>query len=130
MLTSQIFARKIILTEGWITSADIENHARAVAKLCFSGHRNIVRAFSQACYPMPPVYCLDMELCSSTLADYIHGVGYWEGRLENMNPIEEKLSDMFDIMRQLAEAVRFIHNSNEVHRDIKPTNGDVRLQYH
>jgi len=125
--TSLVLTRKIIRTEGWVTTADIENHAHAIAKLCFNGHKNIVHVFSQGCYTAPTVYYVDMELCSSTLADYILGVGYWEDRLENMKLIEETLSDMFDIMMQLAEAVRFIHSLNEVHRDIKPTNGEVPL---
>lgn len=123
MLTLQgpLFARKIIVATGWVTKEEIDNHVRIVSKLCFSGNRNIVKAFSQGYNPENSLYFLDMELCNGTLFDYINGVERWEGKSDGMTP-EQKLSEMWNIMRQLSDAVRFIHSCKEVHRDIKPPN--------
>jgi len=117
-LTFEVFARKLIQTGGWVTEEDIENHARVIRKLCFGGHRNIVRVFSEGYVDIAQTtYYLDMELCSSTLYEYIKGVGYWQGKCDYMTA-ERKLCQIFDIMSQLSEALRFIHSHNEVHRDI------------
>jgi len=109
---------------GWVTDDEISHHASVIDKLCFSGNRNIVQVFSQACTnEKSPVYYIDMELCTSTLAEYIGNVGFWQGQ-RSQSP-KEKLFGTFEIMRQLAEAVRFIHSCGEVHRDLNPTNGEV-----
>jgi serine/threonine protein kinase len=56
-----------------------------------------------------------MELCNGTLKKFI----------ENRTPSSQApitMTEILNIMAQIASGVAFIHEQGEVHRDIKPEN--------
>ena len=126
MLILQVFARKIIHMAAGVSREEIHNYSRAITKLCLAGHRNIIRVLSHGW--TGSCYIVDMELCSSTLLEYIKGKGCWEGKSEHTTG-NRKLYETFEIMRQLSEAIRFVHSQGEVHRDVTPYNGISSSQY-
>jgi serine/threonine protein kinase len=98
---------------------DIQNEARATKKLCGSSpHINIVHVLGQGILPLSPFYYIDMELCDQNLETYIYN------RRDPQLSGEEL--EIWDIMRQIANGVKFIHNHGEIHRDLKPSNGMYR----
>lgn len=110
---------------------DIENEVRAIKKLCERGvHHNIISVlkFGELPNPAGPCYFIDMELCDLNLEGYIH-------RREPLSPTESipyfvkneapptKALQIWNVMSQIANGVKYIHEQKEVHRDIKPANG-------
>ena len=64
---------------------------------------------------MDELYVVDMELYGETLQDYL--------RASTHRRIP--LSEVWNIMLQLASGLAFLHKFKLVHRDIKPSNGAV-----
>lgn len=131
-----MFARKLIRIFGDVTRIDIENEARAIAKLCEGpGHRNIVRVLRHKWLGWGNYYFIDMELCEVNLKSYINGErgSIVEDRefphLINIAFVEQgcsmqtKLLNIWTVMSHLAQGVRFIHGHDLAHRDLKPRNG-------
>ena len=71
----QIFARKILRLFGGVRKEDIDNEARAVSQLCAPGRcKNVVEVIRHGWLPTDSsYYYIDMEYCSETLDDRIHG---------------------------------------------------------
>src|SRR5271155_4185908 len=105
---------------------DLKNELRALDKICTQDHRNIVSVLRHDLLPYSTYYYVDMELCDINLDDYIYKP--WPPgligksrffRFDNLNvPIE------WAILADIATGLAFIHSLGEVHRDLKPRNGN------
>ena len=97
-----------------------ENQVRAIKKLCGQGaHPNIVAVLKWGPLAGSPYYLLDMELCDMNLERYIGSLPHFV----KTAPSSVKSSQIWNIMRQIANGRVFIHSHGEVHRDLKPRNG-------
>jgi serine/threonine protein kinase len=121
----KVFARKIVRIFGEIDNDLLQNELRVVLKLCKSReNKNIVEVLGDGSL-LNSYHYLDMELCDLNLATYIT----WEWRptiQETTMPLvnaHERMEQVWNIMKDITNGVAFIHNHNEVHRDLKPHNG-------
>src|SRR5579859_358214 len=127
-LTGQLFARKVIVHYDDLTKEEIENEAKALSRLAMGTEETpLVKVFrhewlqhygGQTTLPM---YYIDMEMGTQTLADYITLVDV----LQRTNPTIAKgrlLSALWRIFQQITAGVAFIHERGMIHRDLKPAN--------
>jgi serine/threonine protein kinase len=73
-------------------------------------------------------YFLDMEFCDLNLESYITRTWSEEMWLKVPyftieQPTRMRTAQIWDIMEDITRGVAYIHNLNEVHRDLKPCNG-------
>lgn len=125
----QSFARKVIHPfSGKGGEEDIENEIRAINKLCSGQHENIVHVYGHGRLgPNSRYYCIDMELCTLNLEEYIQGK-ITEGLRDWRRPSQrEDLLHVLGIMEQVMSGLSYIHRENEVHRDLNPQNGIIWL---
>jgi serine/threonine protein kinase len=116
-----------------ISQKDVENEVRAVNKLCKSRHPNIVQVFQLGKLKTDGAfYFIDMELCAFTLDKYIQGADV--PFLDNWKDINRRVSEgelptqLYTITDNLLDGLIFIHEHGEVHRDLSPHNGTIRLE--
>jgi serine/threonine protein kinase len=123
---NQVFARKVIRIFGGVTEKDILNEARAAGKLCAPPtHKNIVCVFRQDWLSKSEsLYYLDMQYCDFNLDCWIHG--HRSSKLERIMPRLEgnRMTQIWNVMRDLTSGVAFIHSRSQVHRDLKPGNSN------
>ena len=109
------------------------NEARAIDKLCSTSHDHIVQVFRHnRLSPQSPLYFIDMELCEINLEEYIQGQKSGvRGLLEWEVVLEEGQHEflIIAIMQQILSGVAFIHEQNEVHRDLTPQNGILPILF-
>lgn len=127
----QCFARKLIRAfAGNIREADIANEARAIDKLCKSSHPNIVSVLKHGRFsPYSVTYFIDMELCDLNLEEYLQGTKLdIRGLIDWQTAAQEGQRSylILAIMQQLLGALKFIHDHDEVHRDLAPQNSNSR----
>lgn len=73
-----------------------------------------------------------MELCDLSLQGYIHSTSYDRDAGIGLPPPLKQLPDsavadqIWNIMKQIASGLKFIHANGEAHRDLKPSNGKRR----
>jgi serine/threonine protein kinase len=67
-------------------------------------------------------YFLDMELCSFTLREYVHVKPQWKLTMKK-GTVEERVALVGGVMKQVLHGLVFIHEQDEVHRDLHPLNG-------
>ena len=128
MLIKQVFARKL-LHLPYIEPEIVEKEVTALRKLGHEGgHSNIVSVRDIGELINSPFYFIDMEICDLNLAQYIH-------RLTPITPSESipyfvkdaspplKVQQIWNIVRQIANGLKYMHSLNMVHRDLKPANG-------
>ena len=112
---------------GNITEKDIEQEARAVNKLCMTPHENIIKIYQHGRFsPESPNYYFDMELCDITLEEYIYGRKTGVRGLVDWETAHKEGQHEFlviAIMQELLRGLAFIHEQDEVHRDMTPQNG-------
>lgn len=114
----------------------VENEARILLKL--GDHRNITLILDHGWLPKPHSYFyIDMELCDSNLHDYIHGVRTLQDDTEPFDDMKfpvyvprnisllTKLRNTWTIMSHISDGLKFIHAHSQVHRDLKPRNGNL-----
>ena len=107
----------------------INNEVRAVIKICKVEEKsvNIIRVLDHGYLHGPnSSYFIDMELCDLNLEEYIHEKnGNIPGLLdwETVDSVEGKFL-IVAIMQQLLNGLIFIHEKDEIHRDLDPKNGD------
>lgn len=110
---------------GNVKRSDINNEIRAVKKLCRSSHLHIVQVFQLGQLKSESTfYFIDMELCSLNLERYSRGedipfIVNWKS-IRERNEIALKLCE---INAHIIEGLIFIHENQEVHRDLSPHNG-------
>ena len=122
------FARKLLHIPG-VDQRDIDNEVRAIMRLCGEGnHKNIVSVLKWGELPNSPYYFIDMELCDLNLAVYIHRTD--TPSLSESLPyfikdasVDLRALQIWNIMRQIAKGITYIHKHDLVHRDVKPANG-------
>lgn len=108
------------------------NEARAIAKLYENGvPKNLVAIIRHGYLPQSIFYYIDMELCDHNLDDYISDMSNdmhalihhsLSTRLSRSAFKKRRELDIWDIMEQISNGLRFIHGCGEVHRDLKPSN--------
>ena len=116
---------------GGVTTQDIQNEVRAVAKLCKPPtHKNIVSVQRYGRIPIGTYYFLDMECCDVNLEDYIRRK--WSAEMvkkmpyfTNELPSRMRMTQIWGVMEDVTSGLAFIHSQGEVHRDLKPRNGIV-----
>jgi serine/threonine protein kinase len=106
----------------------VENEVRAITKLCGkAAHSNIVEVFRLGELIDVPFYFIDMELCQMNLANYIYrdsnSLPTFVPRFVKDASASAKALQIWNIVRQIASGVAYIHSYNEIHRDLKPQNG-------
>ena len=110
-----------------IKREDVEYEVEAIKKV--GKHLHIVEVLNHGDLRNTEYYFIDMELCDLNLDEYIH-------RQTAPNPLESipsfvknaspplKAQQIWNIMRQIASGLEYMHTLNVVHRDLKPANGD------
>jgi serine/threonine protein kinase len=96
----------------------VQNEIRATTKLCNRANRHIIAVLGSGEYPNSSYAYIDMEICTMSLDDYIRhtwGLVPIRGR-----PKEEGI---WNIMKEIALGLTFVHEQKEIHRDLKPSNG-------
>ena len=106
-----------------LDSGPVRNEVRAINKLCNGTHKNIVEVFKVGEFSDSSYLYIDMELCAMNLEEY-------NRRVWAVNPIQREGQGFWDahiwsIMRQISDGLAFIHSNHEVHRDLKPRNGET-----
>jgi serine/threonine protein kinase len=117
----------VIRLLGGVRAEDIDNEMRAITKLCKSSHPNIIQVFQHGeLYRNSTVFFIDMELCDFSLERYCRGMDV--PQLVNWTTIREQgalPASIRAINDQIINALVFIHEHGEVHRDLCPQNGDL-----
>jgi serine/threonine protein kinase len=109
---------------GGNTLEEILNEERAVVKLSQSGVKNIVAVLQFGFLENSPnYYFLDMELCDINLGSYILGELPTEIHASFNVDASNRMVQVWKIMLDICNGVKFIHDHQEVHRDLKPNNG-------
>jgi len=111
---------------GGVTPEDIANEARALVKLCGGdSHPNLVEIFQHGWLPVSTFYFIDMELCEYDLDEYLRR-GKWSLRSvlgnSNIADVLNEVIQFLQIAADITNGLLYIHDCDEVHRDVKPTN--------
>src|SRR5271156_1077179 len=127
LLTQKTFARKLLHLPR-VEPKDIEHEAQVIERICGEGaHPHIVEVLKLGELLNSDYYFIDMELCDLNLSEYIH-------RSTPLNPSESipyfirnsspplKAQQIWNIMKQIANGVNYLHTLKVVHRDLKPAN--------
>jgi serine/threonine protein kinase len=130
----QAFARKL-LHIPWLTRGVVEKEVEAIRKICGQGRpTNIVAVLKHGELQDGLLYFIDMELCALNLSEYIYrqnpvaaseSMPYF---IKNAPP-PLKSQQIWNIMRQIASGLTYIHDVRLGHRDLKPANGTFPFLY-
>jgi serine/threonine protein kinase len=116
---------------------EIQNEIRAILKVCCEGgtHQNVVTVFRHGVLQPSGHVFIDMELCAFNLETYLQTL--WKPSREEEFEMREtgivkvdghlRMRYIWVIMIQIASGIAFIHQQKEVHRDLKPRNGNFPL---
>lgn len=100
-------------------SKAVENEIRAATKLCNGSHKHIITILRHGEFSDLPYVFIDMELCFCSLDEY--NKSHWI--LAHFDGCSNE-SRIWDIMMQIACGLKFVHEMKEIHRDLKPRNGN------
>ena len=110
--TNEIRACKYI-SKANFTKESLAQFERECKILEQSDHPNIVKVYE--IFNTPKSYYIIMENCNGgSLSIKI------DERINNKKPFDENI--LSEIIRQIASAIKYIHDKNICHRDIKPDN--------
>lgn len=116
----QVFARKLIHLFRLDASPVVANEVRAIRKLCNGTHENIIEVFDIGEFPDRSYTFIDMELCDVNLDEYNKAI--WKVDIVHRIEPDLRALQVWNIMKQIANALAFLHRKREIHRDVKPQN--------
>jgi serine/threonine protein kinase len=97
-------------------------------RLCRDAHPNIIEIIQHGRLRENSVfYYIDMELCNFNLEEYIQGQRCAPRLLSWASVLQYGEGPFFTcfILQQIISGLKFIHDHNEVHRDLNPQNGKI-----
>ena len=106
-----------------------ENEVNAIVLLCKESHPNIIEVLEHGQLSAAQYY-VDMELCYISLEDLLKQEER-DDRKEDwflhwpIKDFNDRLFFIIALIQELANGLYFIHNHDQVHRDIKPGNGKL-----
>lgn len=105
----------------------IENELRVIIKLsCDGGHKNIIHVLTFGNFPDDTYAFIDMDLCDFNLEQY-NNCNWKRIHAAHRIPKGSLELEIWNIMKQIADGLGFIHGLEEVHRDLKPRNGSLSV---
>lgn len=108
---------------------EIKNETRMIDKVAAGGgNTNLIRVLKHA-WLNDERYYIDMEMCILNLEDYILGdFKSVFGISKYLDPHSTKCDlgclSLWAILQSIANGLAFIHSHGELHRDLKPRNGN------
>lgn len=124
----QVFARKVIRPFGAVTEWDLQNEVRILKKIENHKHPHIIRILKHGSLEGSQYYHVDMELCQLNLAQYIYKKGEWPDIVKQGRyfiATEGHMGHIWEIVKEIALGLAFLHKIGEVHRDLKPENSNI-----
>ena len=101
---------------------------RTIKTVCDGRNENIIRVINLGVFRFSPYYFVDMELCAFSLHDFIHSTSNIDSRgMAHIAAINSTFSrsksvGVWNIMRQVACGIEFIHGQPEIHRNLTTSN--------
>ena len=110
-----------------MTQKEIEREVEAMDILCRGKHENLIAIYDHGeLRPQQGYYFIDMEFCDIDLEKYIKGYKkHICGLLDWDIAVKGGHAPFLicAIMQQLLSGLKFIHDHDQVHRDLTPMNG-------
>lgn len=103
---------------GILDTSSVQNEIRAITKLCDGTNKHIIKVLAHGEFTSMSYVFIDMELCDFDLEEYIKSI-WIVSRADHYS----KETGIWNVMRQIASGLQFVHGNREVHRDLKPRNG-------
>lgn len=125
-----MFARKIVDLQK-SPKTDFQKELKAMQDLCSGSHPHLVKVLRHGEFSCSPHAYIDMELCHMSLKEYNKAI-WTVACVETDCPTEIRAKQIWNIMKQIANGLEFIHNQGMIHRDLKPANGETpceRMSY-
>jgi serine/threonine protein kinase len=117
-----------------VTGEDVDRELEVIRQVCLSGHRQIIQVFHQDRLRSSEIYYFYMELCHMNLHEYIHGHRslVLQSNQRHANPFvfvgkdastRQRTINLWTIVYEVSEGLKFVHSKRYTHRDLKPENG-------
>lgn len=121
----QVFARKLIRVSGVITEDNILKEARQIDKIRRIGHKQIVHIIDHGRLPRDPsFYFLDMEVYLNSHIQSGKTALIRDARQSGKElSIVNRFKTTLRVASHIADGLSFLHRLDEIHWDLKPTNG-------
>lgn len=118
---------------GLTTENDIKNEIDAMIAICGNEHKNIVTILHHGPLPSSDYHFIDMQFCELNLDDYINGERPTFGQVHTTPSrnfafvprdcsLQLKMQNIWTIMSEISDGLKFMHEKRFVHRDLKPRN--------
>jgi len=101
--------------------------------VCDGRNENVIHVVNFGLFRFSPYYFVDMELCAFSLHDFIHSTSNINSRHTthitaiNSSFSHSKSAGVWNIMRQVACGIEFIHRQLEIHRNLTASNSKNQM---